>query len=70
MYLYRLLGNRAVDSNGNIVEFMLSPTRDATSASYPMGAFFRKALSARHDAKGTYCVPRKLNVNVLLILFP
>ncbi|HYP39931.1 MAG TPA: DDE-type integrase/transposase/recombinase [Chloroflexia bacterium] len=39
MYLYR-----AVDSDGNTIEFMLSPTRDAVSAK----CFFRKALRARH----------------------
>lgn len=39
MYLYR-----AVDSDGNTVEFMLSPSRDAISAK----GFFRKALHARH----------------------
>jgi transposase, IS6 family len=39
MYLYR-----AVDSDGNTVEFMLSPSRDAVSAK----RFFRKALRARH----------------------
>jgi transposase, IS6 family len=30
------------------VEFMLSSARDAVSAEYPLGAFFRKALRARH----------------------
>ncbi len=45
MYLYR-----AVDSNGNTVEFMLSPSRDAQAAGYPQGAFFRKALRAKHTA--------------------
>src|SRR4051794_17987371 len=39
MYLYR-----AVDSNGNTIEFMLSATRDAVSAK----RFFRKALKAKH----------------------
>ena len=39
MYLYR-----AVDSAGDTVEFMLSPTRMAVSAK----RFFRKALRARH----------------------
>src|SRR5205809_176801 len=39
MYLYR-----AVDSDGNTVEFMLSPTRDGQAAK----RFFRKALRARH----------------------
>lgn len=49
MYLYR-----AVDSTGTTVEFMLSPTRDATSAK----RFFRKALRGRH----TVC-PRVINVD-------
>lgn len=49
MYLYR-----AVDSDGNTVEFMLSPTRDAVSAK----RFFRKALRARHTA-----APRVINVD-------
>jgi transposase, IS6 family len=49
MYLYR-----AVDSGGNTVEFMLSPTRDAVSAK----RFFRKALRARHTAP-----PRVINVD-------
>jgi transposase-like protein len=39
MYLYR-----AVDSDGNTVEFMLRKSRDALSAK----RFFRKALRARH----------------------
>ena len=37
---------------------MLSPTRNATSAGYPLGAFFRKALRARHTAP-----PRVINVD-------
>lgn len=45
MYLYR-----AVDSDGHTVEFMLSRARDGVSAGYPLGAFFRKALRARHIA--------------------
>lgn len=49
MYLYR-----AVDSDGNTVEFMLSPTRDAMSAK----RFFRKALRARHTVP-----PRVINVD-------
>lgn len=49
MYLYR-----AVDSNGNTVEFMLSPSRDAVSAK----RFFRKALRARHTSP-----PRVINVD-------
>lgn len=49
MYLYR-----AVDSDGNTVEFMLSPTRDATAAK----RFFRKALQARHTVP-----PRVINVD-------
>lgn len=49
MYLYR-----AVDSDGNTVEFMLSPTRDAVSAK----RFFRKALRARHTV-----APRVINVD-------
>src|SRR6476659_5585847 len=53
IYLYR-----AVDSTGATVEFMLSPTRDAVSARYPLGAFFRKALRARHTVS-----PRVINVD-------
>jgi len=53
MYLYR-----AVDSDGNTVEFMLSPQRNAVSAGYPPGAFFRKALRARHTVP-----PRVINVD-------
>jgi len=49
MYLYR-----AVDSEGNTVEFMLSPTRDAVSAK----RFFRKALRASHTTP-----PRVINVD-------
>jgi len=49
MYLYR-----AVDSAGDTVEFMLSPTRDAVSAK----RFFRKALRARHTVP-----PRVINVD-------
>jgi transposase, IS6 family len=49
MYLYR-----AVDSEGNTVEFMLSPTRDSMSAK----RFFRKALRARHTV-----LPRVINVD-------
>jgi transposase-like protein len=39
MYLYR-----AMDSEANTVEFMLSPSRDTVSAK----RFFRKALRAKH----------------------
>jgi transposase-like protein len=49
MYLYR-----AVDSAGDTVEFMLSPTRDAVSAK----RFFRKALRAPHTV-----APRVINVD-------
>jgi transposase, IS6 family len=49
MYLYR-----AVDSDGNTVEFMLSPTRNAVSAK----RFFRKALRAKHTVP-----PRVINVD-------
>jgi transposase, IS6 family len=49
MYLYR-----AVDSDGNTVEFMLSPTRDAVSAK----RFLRKALRTRHTVP-----PRVINVD-------
>src|SRR3954452_11928792 len=41
VWMYRY---RAVDSDGNRVEFMLSPTRDGQSAK----RFFRKALRDRH----------------------
>ena len=47
-YLYR-----AVDSDANTVEFMLSPTRDGQAAKQ----FFRKALRARHTV-----APRVINV--------
>jgi transposase-like protein len=49
MYLYK-----AVDSAGATVEFMLGPTRDATSTK----RFFRKALRARHTV-----TPRVINVD-------
>src|SRR3954471_13369462 len=49
MYLYR-----AVDSEGNTVEFMLSPTRNGQAAK----RFFRKALHARHTVP-----PRVINVD-------
>jgi transposase-like protein len=49
MYLYR-----AVDSDGATVEFMLSPSRDATSAK----RFFCKALRSRHTI-----LPRVINVD-------
>ncbi len=49
MYLYR-----AVDSNGDTVEFMLSPARNAHAAK----RFFRKALRARHTV-----LPRVINVD-------
>ena len=45
---------RAVDSEGNTVEFMLSRTRDAVSAK----RFFRKALRSRHTVP-----PRVINVD-------
>src|SRR6478672_5299857 len=57
IYLYRYL-YRAVDSNGNSVAFVLSATRDTVSAGYPPGAFFRKALRARHTMP-----PRVINVD-------
>jgi transposase, IS6 family len=44
----------AVDAEGNTVEFMLSPTRDAQAAK----RFFRKALRARHTTS-----PRVINVD-------
>jgi IS6 family transposase len=49
MYLYR-----AVDSDGNTVEFMLSPGRGAVSVK----RFFRKALRAKHTV-----APRVINVD-------
>jgi transposase, IS6 family len=49
MYLYR-----AVDSAGDTVEFILSPSRDAQSAK----RFFRKALRAKHTV-----MPRVINVD-------
>jgi len=49
MYSYR-----AVGSIGSTVEFMLSATRDATSAK----RFFRKALRAHHNT-----APRVINVD-------
>ena len=48
MYLYR-----AVDSDGNTVEFMLSPSRGVVSVK----RFFRKALRAKHTV-----APRVINV--------
>jgi transposase-like protein len=48
-YLYR-----AVDSVGNTLDFVLSPTRDAGAAEY----FFRKLLADAHVA-----VPRVINVD-------
>jgi len=42
MYLYR-----AVDSQGNTLEFLLSPTRDAQAAK----RFFLKTLTASHSSK-------------------
>ena len=48
-YLYR-----AVDSEGNTLEFMLSAKRDARAAE----RFFRKALKAEHNQK-----PRVINVD-------
>ena len=49
MYLYR-----AVDSEGNTLEFLLSPTRDAQAAKQ----FFSKALSAPHTS-----TPRVITVD-------
>jgi transposase, IS6 family len=49
MYLYR-----AVDSDGNTIEFLLSPTRDTVSAK----RFLRKALRAKHTTP-----PRVINVD-------
>ncbi len=49
MYLYR-----AVDSDGNTIEFMLTPRTNALSAK----RFFRKALRARHTV-----LPRVINVD-------
>ena len=49
VYLYR-----AVDSNGNSLEFRLTPTRDAGAAE----AFFRKLLEAPHTV-----APRVINVD-------
>jgi len=49
MYLYR-----AVDSQGNTLEFLLSPTRDAQAAK----RFFSKALAAIHTS-----TPRVITVD-------
>ena len=49
MYLYR-----AVDSQGNTLEFRLSPTRDAEAAK----RFFSKTLAAPHTA-----IPRVITVD-------
>jgi len=49
MYLYR-----AVDSQGNALEFMLSPTRNALAAK----GFFSKALAATHTS-----TPRVITVD-------
>ena len=49
MYLYR-----AVDSQGNTLEFLLSPTRDAQAAK----SFFAKTLAAPHTT-----TPRVINVD-------
>lgn len=49
MYLYR-----AVDSQGNTLEFLLSPTRDAQAAK----RFFSKALAAPHPS-----TPRVITVD-------
>src|SRR5215469_8257320 len=49
MYLYR-----AVDSQGNTLEFLLSPTRDAQAAK----RFFTKALTAPHTS-----TPRVITVD-------
>ncbi len=49
MYLYR-----AVDSDGNTLEFLLSPTRDGHAAE----RFFRKTLDAAHTI-----APRVINVD-------
>ena len=49
MYLYR-----AVDSQGNTLDFVLSPTRDGEAAK----RFFEKTLAASHTA-----APRVINVD-------
>lgn len=49
-YLYR-----AVDSEGNTLEFMLSAKRDARAAE----RFFRKAINAEHNQE-----PRVINVDI------
>ena len=49
MYLYR-----AVDSQGNTLEFRLSPTRDTEAAK----AFFAKTLAAPHTT-----TPRVITVD-------
>jgi transposase, IS6 family len=49
VYLYR-----AVDSHGNTLEFLLSPTRDAQAAKH----FFAKALAAPHTS-----TPRVITVD-------
>jgi len=49
MYLYR-----AVDSQGNTLEFLLSPTRDAQAAKH----FFAKALASPHTS-----TPRVITVD-------
>jgi transposase-like protein len=46
--------NRAVDSNGNTIDFMLSAKRDAQAAE----RFFRKALKVCHNI-----TPRVINVD-------
>jgi transposase, IS6 family len=48
LYLYR-----AIDSHGNTLEFLLSPTRDGQAAK----RFFLKTLAASHSSK-----PRVINV--------
>jgi len=50
---------RAVDSEGNTLEFMLSAKRDARAAE----RFFRKVMNAVHNQ-----TPRVINVDKTLIL--
>jgi transposase-like protein len=52
MYLYR-----AVDSQGNTLEFFLSPTRDGEAAK----CFFLKTLAAAHTL-----TPQVINVDKML----
>ncbi len=55
-YLYR-----AVDSEGNTLDFMLSAKRDARAAE----RFFRKALKAEHNQE-----PRVINVDKNAVITP